>query len=62
VIDPYSSKWNYYSNIRTVQTSGQLYLYKWEVIVRSVVLTFGDLVASELARFKAYGSINGCQE
>ena len=26
-----------------------------------VVLTFGDLVASELVRFEAYGSINACQ-
>ena len=33
-----------------------------EVIVRSVVLVFGDLVASELAGFKAYRSINACQE
>jgi len=33
-----------------------------EVIVRSVVLAFGDLIASELAHFKAYGSINACQE
>ena len=33
-----------------------------EVIVRSVVLAFGDMVASELACFKAYGSINACQE
>jgi len=32
------------------------------MIVRSVVLAFGDLVASELARFKAYGSINAYQE
>ena len=27
-----------------------------------VVLMFGDLVASELVRFKAYRSINACQE
>ena len=31
-------------------------------LFRDVVLAFEDLVASELVRFKPYGSINACQE
>ena len=41
-------------------TSQKKRAVKW--LFGGVVLMFGDLVASELVRFKAYGSNNACQE